>query len=128
MAPTALDRIPRASSRDCGGALGRWRARTSDCTREEVADGLQMSTLNALMSLLRTESNFLTSLHPNRTAQFASSTFALIVKGLLLPPDDELLQEDTREEWQKWFNKCDDVRFYFLKEATCVFHRPYKHY
>ena len=89
---------------------------------------LQSTTLTGLMSLLRTESLFLTSLHPTRSAQFGSKTFAIIVKSILLPGlnpavesmDGEvnLLRDEMKEEWNKWWNKNDDIRYYFLKEAS----------
>lgn len=71
------------------------------------------------MSLLRTECNFLTSLHSTKQAQFASSTFSIIVKGILQPAsNDGLLTAETLEEWKKWLDRYDDIRFHFLKEAT----------
>jgi len=73
------------------------------------------------MSLVRTESAFLTSLHPDRQAKFAHATFAHVVRAILLPPsDDGEIQPDVAEEWQKWWDRCDDVRYWFLREAACV--------
>lgn len=71
------------------------------------------------MSLLRAESAFLTSLHHSRQAQFPSSTFAHIVRAILVPtPRGAELRLETREEWLKWFNRDDDIRYHFLKEAA----------
>lgn len=71
------------------------------------------------MSLLRTESQFLTSLHSTRQAQFATSTFSIVVRGILLPAnEDGILTSETLEEWKKWWDRYDDIRFYFLKEAA----------
>ena len=84
------------------------------------------------MSLLRTESAFLTSLHPTRAAQFGSSPFASVVKSLLLPgfkgdlalgakgKSATLLRDDMKEEWNKWWNKNDDIRYHFFKESSYV--------
>ena len=73
------------------------------------------------MSLLRTESGFLTALHPHRQAQFATQTFAIIVRGLLCPTGDEgVLRPEIREEWKKYWDRYDDVRFHFLREAAYV--------
>lgn len=71
------------------------------------------------MNLLRAESGFLTSLHPHRQAQFAHASFAHIVRALLLPAGDGgLIRQEVRDEWRKWFDRYDDVRFYFLREAA----------
>lgn len=43
-----------------------------------------------------------------------------MVKGLLVPVGTGELLEDTKQEWMKWWDRYDDVRFYFLKEAACV--------
>ena len=81
----------------------------------------QVSALSALMSLLRTESAFLTALHPHRQAQFASHTFAIIVRGLLCPAADEgVLRPEIREEWKKYWDRYDDIRYHFLKESAYV--------
>lgn len=78
----------------------------------------QVSSLNALMSLLRHEASFLTSLHSSRQAQFPTSTFAHIVRGILIPtPEGADLSPEIKEEWLKWFNRDDDIRYHFLKGA-----------
>ncbi|KAL8292627.1 hypothetical protein RQP46_001239 [Phenoliferia psychrophenolica] len=82
--------------------------------------GVRLSALNALMSLVRTEAAFLTSLHPTRASQWPSATFALVVKGLLLPTGNGELLEDTKQEWMKWWDRYDDVRYHFLKEAAAL--------
>ncbi|KAK4700927.1 U3 small nucleolar RNA-associated protein 19, partial [Phenoliferia sp. Uapishka_3] len=82
--------------------------------------GVRNSALNALLSLVRTEAAFLTSLHPTRASQWPSPTFALVVKGLLIPPGDGELLEDTKQEWMKWWDRYDDVRYHFLKEAAIL--------
>ncbi|KAJ8294950.1 hypothetical protein OF846_002016 [Rhodotorula toruloides] len=82
---------------------------------------VRLSALNALMSLVRTESMFLTSLDPARRAKFARSTFAYVVRALLLPPtEDGTLDPDVLEEWKKWWDRCDDVRFFFLEQAAAL--------
>ncbi|GAA5912243.1 hypothetical protein JCM8208_001311 [Rhodotorula glutinis] len=82
---------------------------------------VRLSALNALMSLVRTESSFLTSLHPDRQAKFAHATFAHVVRAILLPPsDDGEIQPDVADEWQKWWDRCDDVRYWFLREAATL--------
>lgn len=75
------------------------------------------------MSLVRSESHFLTSLHPDRQAKFAHATFAHVVHAVLLPPgqgEDAELKQDVLDEWKKWWDRCDDVRYWFLREAACV--------
>jgi U3 small nucleolar RNA-associated protein 19 len=80
---------------------------------------LQLSALNALMSLVKTESLFLTSLDSERRAKFAESTLAYVVRALLVPEnDDGQLGDDVAEEWKKWWDRCDDVRYYFLTNAA----------
>ena len=73
------------------------------------------------MSLLRTEADFLTSLHRSRQAQFPTDTFAHIVRGIVQPAgEDGVLRADVKDEWLKWWNRCDDIRYHFLKQAACV--------
>ncbi|BGP24309.1 Maturation and nuclear export of 40S ribosomal subunits interacting protein [Rhodotorula toruloides] len=82
---------------------------------------VRLSALNALMSLVRTESMFLTSLDPARRARFARSTFSYVVRALLLPPtEDGTLDPDVLEEWKKWWDRCDDVRLFFLEQAAAL--------
>jgi U3 small nucleolar RNA-associated protein 19 len=87
----------------------------------------QISAFKTILSLLRTESLFLTSLHHSKQAQFANTTFAVLVKGLLAPDvEDEgvtagWINDELREEWRKVFDRYDDLRFYFLKASTLVF-------
>ncbi|GAA5982170.1 hypothetical protein JCM10908_004766 [Rhodotorula pacifica] len=87
--------------------------------------GVRLSALNALMSLVKTESLFLTSLDSERRAKFAESTLAYVVRALLVPEtesseDDGVLREDVAEEWKKWWDRCDDVRYYFLTNAASL--------
>jgi len=71
------------------------------------------------MSLIRTESLFLTSLHHAKQAQFARSSFEYVVRALLLPPDnDGVLKADLAEEWKKWWDRNDDVRYFFLNKGA----------
>ncbi|GAA6062902.1 hypothetical protein JCM10212_004351 [Sporobolomyces blumeae] len=80
---------------------------------------VRLSALNALMSLVRTESLFLTSLHHARQAQFARTTFDFVVRALLLPyGGDGILKADVAEEWKKWWDRNDDVRYYFLNRGA----------
>ncbi|GAA5924671.1 hypothetical protein JCM1841_006381 [Sporobolomyces salmonicolor] len=82
---------------------------------------VRLSALNALMSLVRTESLFLTSLHHSNQAQFAHVTFAFVVRAMLLPPGNEgVLKADVAEEWKKWWDRCDDVRYWFLEKAAAL--------
>lgn len=77
------------------------------------------------MSLVRTESLFLTSLQAQKQARFAQTTFLHVVNAILLPPTaNGTLAEDVSEEWKKWWDRCDDIRYYFLKEAACVIFIP----
>ncbi|KWU46226.1 CBF-domain-containing protein [Rhodotorula sp. JG-1b] len=83
--------------------------------------GVRLSALNALMSLVKTESLFLTSLDAERRARFAESTLAYVVRALLVPEnDDGQLGDDVAEEWKKWWDRCDDVRYYFLTNAASL--------
>lgn len=85
--------------------------------------------MKTLLSLLRTESVFLTLLHPIRQAQIASSTFSYLVRALLTPVIAEAEEDSTtagwindelKDEWKKSFDKYDDLRYHFLKEAAYV--------
>lgn len=79
----------------------------------------QVSAFTAVMQMVRSESQFLTSLHPSRQAQFATTTFAHLVKMLLSPPTpDAHVPQDIRDEWQKYWNRYDDIRFHFLRESA----------
>ncbi|KAK4053385.1 Maturation and nuclear export of 40S ribosomal subunits interacting protein [Microbotryomycetes sp. JL201] len=84
---------------------------------------VRTSAFTAIMQLLRTESQFLTSLHPAKQAQFATSTLRHIVNVLLAPTDDDQLPEDVRDEWITFLTRYDDIRFYFLQEATDLLNR-----
>ncbi|GAA5849657.1 hypothetical protein JCM8547_000524 [Rhodosporidiobolus lusitaniae] len=102
----------------------RWEeylSRTAEVVGGHWDSSVRVSALNALMSLVRTESLFLTSLHPQKQARFAQTTFVHVVRAILLPPtEDGSLAEDVTEEWKKWWDRCDDVRYYFLKEAASL--------
>ncbi|GAA5877688.1 hypothetical protein JCM3774_006642 [Rhodotorula dairenensis] len=84
--------------------------------------GVRLSALNALMSLVKTESLFLTSLDPERRAKFAESSLAYVVRALLVPENDQdgELRDDIADEWKKWWDRCDDVRYYFLTNAASL--------
>ncbi|BGP55181.1 hypothetical protein JCM8202_006348 [Rhodotorula sphaerocarpa] len=83
--------------------------------------GVRLSALNALMSLVKTESLFLTSLDSERRAKFAESTLAYVVRALLIPENETgELGEGVAEEWKKWWDRCDDVRYYFLTNAAAL--------
>ncbi|GAA5940013.1 nucleolar complex associated 4 [Sporobolomyces koalae] len=80
---------------------------------------VRLSALNALMSLVRTESLFLTSLHHSKQAQFARASFEYVVRALLLPPaNNGVLQADLAEEWKKWWDRNDDVRYFYLTKGA----------
>ncbi|BGP15787.1 hypothetical protein JCM10213_005731 [Rhodosporidiobolus nylandii] len=96
-------------------------SRTAQVVGGHWDGSVRLSALNALMSLVRSESLFLTSLHPQKQARFAQTTFVYVVRAILLPPtEDGALPEDVSEEWKKWWDRCDDVRYYFLKEAANI--------
>lgn len=72
-----------------------------------------------MMNLVRSEASFLTSLHRSRQAQFPVATFSHVVRAILVPAgDDGLLRTEIKDEWFKWWNRDDDIRFYFLKQAA----------
>ncbi|GAA5963703.1 hypothetical protein JCM3765_003552 [Sporobolomyces pararoseus] len=100
----------------------RWEeylAQTAKVAGSHWDNTVRLSALNALMSLIRTESLFLTSLHHAKQAQFARSSFGFVAKALLLPPDnDGILSAELAEEWKKWWDRNDDVRYYFLTKGA----------
>ncbi|GAA5845410.1 hypothetical protein JCM3766R1_006544 [Sporobolomyces carnicolor] len=100
----------------------RWHdylAQTAKVAAAHWDSTVRLSALNAIMSLIRTESLFLTSLHHTKQAQFARASFEFVVKALLLPPaNDGVLQADLAEEWKKWWDKNDDVRYFFLSKGS----------
>ncbi|GAA5830762.1 hypothetical protein JCM11251_001065 [Rhodosporidiobolus azoricus] len=102
----------------------RWEeylSKTAEVVGGHWDGSVRLSALNALMSLVRTESLFLTSLHPTKQARFAQTTFVHVVRAILLPPTEGgAIQEDVKEEWNKWFDRCDDIRYYYLKEAATI--------
>ncbi|KAM0748140.1 CBF-domain-containing protein [Meredithblackwellia eburnea MCA 4105] len=83
-------------------------------------NGVKASILTGLMSLIRTESAFLTSLHPQKQHQWPHESFRLIVRQLLLPShsNNQLLPDEAKVEWLKYWNKYDDIRYYFFKESA----------
>ncbi|GAA5968774.1 hypothetical protein JCM11641_000727 [Rhodosporidiobolus odoratus] len=106
-----------------GWLKARWEeylSRTADVVGGHWDSSVRLSALNALMSLVRTESLFLTSLHPAKHARFAQTTFVHIVRGILTPQPNVELREDVLEEWKKWWDRYDDVRYYTLKEAAAI--------
>ncbi|GAA5884161.1 hypothetical protein JCM16303_005948 [Sporobolomyces ruberrimus] len=100
----------------------RWQdylAQTAKVAGAHWDSTVRLSALNALMSLIRTESLFLTSLHHSKQAQFARASFEYVVRALLLPPDNEgILKTDLAEEWKKWWDRNDDIRFFFLAKGA----------
>ncbi|KAM0787461.1 hypothetical protein ACM66B_003539 [Microbotryomycetes sp. NB124-2] len=78
---------------------------------------VRVSAFTAIMNLLRTESQFMTSLHPTKQAQFAASTLRHVVNALLAPGASEV-PTDVRDEWTKYWTRYDDVRYFFLQETT----------
>ncbi|GAA6024439.1 hypothetical protein JCM11491_001737, partial [Sporobolomyces phaffii] len=100
----------------------RWQdylAQTANVAASHWDSTVRLSALNALMSLVRTESLFLTSLHPVQQAQFARGSFEHVVRALLLPSDNGgVLKPDVADEWNKWWDRNDDVRYFFLNKGA----------
>ncbi|RIA95536.1 CBF/Mak21 family-domain-containing protein [Glomus cerebriforme] len=78
--------------------------------------GLQIPSLNILLNLLKIESTYLTS--SSGTYQFSNNHFYHVVEGLI---DNENFSEPLKNEFiEKYWNTYDDLRFYFLKDATKI--------
>ncbi|CAG8757004.1 4765_t:CDS:10 [Cetraspora pellucida] len=77
---------------------------------------LQVSSLNILLELLKTESIHLTT--SSGTYHFSNNHFYRVVEGLI---DNENFSEHLQTEFiEKYWNKYDDLRFYFLKNAAKI--------
>ncbi|CAG8684328.1 7198_t:CDS:2, partial [Cetraspora pellucida] len=77
---------------------------------------LQVSSLNILLELLKTESIHLTT--SSGTYHFSNNHFYRVVEGLI---DNENFSEHLQTEFiENYWNKYDDLRFYFLKNAAKI--------
>ncbi|KAI5480438.1 ribosome biogenesis protein NOC4 [Pseudohyphozyma bogoriensis] len=83
-------------------------------------ENVKTAALTALFSLFRTESTLLTSLHPSKQSQFPISSYQILVSTLLLPSDPPLLTQTTIDDFKKYLEKYDDVRYYFLSCASAT--------
>ncbi|KAK4048383.1 Maturation and nuclear export of 40S ribosomal subunits interacting protein [Microbotryomycetes sp. JL221] len=100
--------------------------RTATVMIEHWDSNVRISALTAIMNLVRSESQFLTNLHPHKQAQFAAATWRHFVRAMLQPTQSSdaedqsapRIPDDVREEWIKYLTRYDDLRYYFLKEAT----------
>ena len=80
---------------------------------------LRITALHISMSLLRTESSYISNKTSPPTPQFAIETFRRIIRALLL---ENPMIDDVRNEFlDKWPGKCDDIRYFFLKESIQLF-------
>ncbi|RIB26750.1 hypothetical protein C2G38_181939 [Gigaspora rosea] len=78
--------------------------------------GLQVPSLNILLDLLKIESIYLTT--SSGAYHFSNNHFYRIVEGLI---DNENFNEHLQTEFiDKYWNKYDDLRFYFLKNAAKI--------
>ncbi|KAF0509118.1 CBF-domain-containing protein [Gigaspora margarita] len=78
--------------------------------------GLQVPSLNILLDLLKIESIYLTT--SSGAYYFSNNHFYRIVEGLI---DNENFNEHLQTEFiDKYWNKYDDLRFYFLKNAAKI--------
>jgi U3 small nucleolar RNA-associated protein 19 len=86
-----------------------------------------------MFSLLKHLSSFYSKSSPNSQPQFHSSHFRKIVSALLLCPrslrlsssssQDGLLDFDVLAQFvETWLEVNDDIRWFFLREAACVYH------
>lgn len=81
---------------------------------------LRITSLHISMSLLRTESSYMSNKTSPPSPQFAMESFRRIVRPLLITRKP--LIEDVRKEWlDKWIGKCDDIRYFFFKETIQLF-------
>ncbi|TIA92879.1 hypothetical protein E3P99_00441 [Wallemia hederae] len=81
---------------------------------------LRITSLHISMSLIRTESSYISNKTSPPSPQFAIESFRRIVRPLLIT--DKPLIEDVRREWlEKWIGKCDDIRYFFFKETIQLF-------
>ncbi|CAG8476017.1 22864_t:CDS:10 [Rhizophagus irregularis] len=78
--------------------------------------GLQIPSLNILLNLLKIESTYLTS--ASGSHQFSNNHYYHVVEGLI---DNENFSEPLKTEFvEKYWNTYDDLRFYFLKNASKI--------
>ena len=87
-----------------------------------------------MFSLLKHISSFYTQSSPNSQPQFHSSHFRKIVSALLFCPQslrnssssqDGLLNSDVLAQFlERWLDVNDDIRWFFLREAACVYYLP----
>ncbi|CAG8725658.1 2673_t:CDS:2, partial [Acaulospora morrowiae] len=78
--------------------------------------GLQVPSLNILLELLKVESSYLST--SSGVHHFSNNHFYRVVEGLI---DNENFSEQLKTEFvKKYFNIYDDLRFYFLKDASKI--------
>ncbi|GAA5906641.1 uncharacterized protein JCM6883_004540 [Sporobolomyces salmoneus] len=59
------------------------------------------------------------SIHHSKQTQVARAALEYVVKAFLLPPaNDGILQPDLAEEWKNWWDRNDDVRYFFLHKGV----------
>ncbi|EOR02015.1 hypothetical protein E3P89_00615 [Wallemia ichthyophaga] len=81
---------------------------------------LRITSLHISMSLLRTESSYISNKTVPPSPQFAIDSFRRIVRPLLI--NKKPMFDDVRSEWlDKWIGKCDDIRYFFFKETIHLF-------
>lgn len=74
----------------------------------------KIPSLNILLNLLKIESTYLTS--ASGSHQFSNNHYYHVVEGLI---DNENFSEPLKTEFvEKYWNTYDDLRFYFLKNAS----------
>ncbi|RHZ61656.1 hypothetical protein Glove_346g70 [Diversispora epigaea] len=77
---------------------------------------LQIPALNILLDLLKIESTYLTA--SSKSHHFSNNHYYRVVEGLI---DNENFNEQLKEEFcEKYWNIYDDLRFYFLKDASKI--------
>lgn len=73
------------------------------------------------MTLVRAESNLMTALvsENGSNVHFALQTFGRLVDAIIEAESVERgLRDDVLQEWLKFFNRYDDVRYYFFKHVA----------
>lgn len=80
---------------------------------------LRITSLHISMSLIRTESSYISNKTKPATPQFAIESFRRLVRSLLV--SEKPIIDDVRKEWiDKWPGKCDDIRYFFFKETISL--------
>ncbi|TIB88662.1 CBF-domain-containing protein [Wallemia mellicola] len=80
---------------------------------------LRITSLHISMSLIRTESSYISNKTKPATPQFAIESFRRLVRSLLV--SEKPIIDDVRKEWiEKWPGKCDDIRYFFFKETISL--------